>query len=60
MVARTRWSPGSNACKDEGWFYEGAGLYRHVWLIKTANLHVAHWGTYVTGTVSGASAACLH
>lgn len=44
------------AFKNEGWFYEGAGIYRHVWLIKTNPVHVAHWGTYVTSTVSGASA----
>jgi len=23
---------------EEGWFYEGAGIYRHVWLVKTAPL----------------------
>jgi beta-galactosidase len=31
----------------EGWFYEGAGIYRHVWLTKTDPVHVAPWGTYV-------------
>ena len=35
----------------EGWFYEGAGIYRHVWLVKTSPLHVAHWGTFVSSTV---------
>ena len=29
-------------------WYPGAGLYRNVWLTKTAPLHVGHWGTYVT------------
>jgi len=33
---------------EEGWFYEGAGIYRHVWLTKTAPLHVAQYGTFVT------------
>lgn len=33
---------------EEGWYYEGAGIYRHTWLTKTAPLHVAHWGTFVT------------
>ena len=37
-----------DATEHEGWFYEGAGIYRHVWLTKTDALHVAHWGTYVT------------
>ena len=37
-----------DATESEGWFYEGAGIYRHVWLVKTAPLHVAQWGTFVT------------
>jgi beta-galactosidase len=37
-----------DASLEEGWFYEGAGIYRHVWLVKTAPLHVARWGTFVT------------
>jgi beta-galactosidase len=36
---------------NEGWFYEGAGIYRHVWLVKTSPLHVPQWGTYVRATV---------
>jgi beta-galactosidase len=40
-----------DATHFEGWFYEGAGIYRHVWLTKTDPLHVAHWGTYVTSEV---------
>jgi len=31
----------------EGWWYEGAGIYRHVWLIKTAPVAVDTWGTHV-------------
>jgi beta-galactosidase len=45
-----------DASQEEGWFYEGAGIYRHVWLVKTSPLHVAHWGTYVTSEVNGKSA----
>lgn len=37
-----------DARENEGWWYEGAGIYRHVWLVKTGRLHVARWGTYVT------------
>jgi beta-galactosidase len=33
---------------EEGWYYEGAGIYRHVWLNKTDRLHVASNGTFVT------------
>lgn len=29
-------------------WYPGAGLYRNTWLVKTAPVHVAHWGAYVT------------
>jgi beta-galactosidase len=36
---------------EEGWFYEGAGIYRHVWLTKTMPLHVSFNGTYVTTQV---------
>ena len=28
-----------DASTEEGWYYEGAGIYRDVWLIKTAPLH---------------------
>jgi len=28
-----------DASQYEGWFYEGAGIYRHVWLRKFNNLH---------------------
>lgn len=36
-----------DATLNEGWWYEGAGIYRHVWLTKTAPIHVAQWGTQV-------------
>jgi beta-galactosidase len=29
-------------------WYPGAGLYRNVWLVKTAPVHVGHWGVFVT------------
>jgi len=29
-------------------WYSGAGIYRHVRLVKTNPIHVAHWGVYVT------------
>ena len=32
---------------DSRW-YPGAGIYRHVWLVKTNPVHVDHWGTYLT------------
>jgi beta-galactosidase len=36
-----------DASEFEGWFYEGAGIYRHVWLVKTSPLAVAPDGTFV-------------
>ena len=35
-----------DATLEEGWFYEGAGIYRHVWLNKAPKLHVAPFGTF--------------
>ncbi|MGB8316758.1 MAG: glycoside hydrolase family 2 TIM barrel-domain containing protein, partial [Ignavibacteriaceae bacterium] len=37
-----------DAREYEGWWYEGCGIYRHIWLIKTNRLHVGRFGTYVT------------
>ncbi len=36
-----------DASEFEGWFYEGAGIYRHVWLEKTAPLAIAPDGIFV-------------
>src|ERR1035437_4873898 len=36
-----------DASKFEGWFYEGAGIYRHVWLDKTAPVAIAPDGVFV-------------
>ena len=29
-------------------WYSGSGIYRHTWLLVTNQVHVAHWGTFVT------------
>ena len=36
----------ADATLEEGWFYEGAGIYRHVWLNKAAKVNVAPSGTF--------------
>jgi beta-galactosidase len=36
-----------DAGMEEGWFYEGAGIYRHVWLTKTSPVHVPENGVFV-------------
>lgn len=33
-------------------WYSGSGIYRHVYLLSTADTHVAQWGTYVK-TING-------
>jgi beta-galactosidase len=45
-----------DATLSDGWFYEGAGIYRHVWLVKTHPLHVKQWGTFVSAKVAGGDA----
>lgn len=37
----------ADATLEEGWFYEGAGIYRDVWLKKSNNVHIAPFGTFV-------------
>ncbi|WP_229258516.1 beta-galactosidase GalA [Duganella rivi] len=32
----------------EGWWYEGAGIYRHSWLVKRSPLHVVTDGVHAT------------
>ena len=36
-----------DATLEEGWFYEGAGIYRDAWLMKSAAVGVAPFGTFV-------------
>ncbi len=40
-----------DATSSDGWFYEGAGIYRHVWLVKTNPVHVPQWGTFVRSDI---------
>jgi beta-galactosidase len=35
----------------DGWFYEGAGIYRHVWLTKTDAVHLGKWESTVRSTL---------
>ncbi|MGH9512619.1 MAG: beta-galactosidase GalA [Terriglobales bacterium] len=46
-----------DASFGDGWFYEGAGIYRHVWLTKTDALHLGQWESYIRCDVKGNSAA---
>ncbi|SFV11717.1 beta-galactosidase GalB [Pseudoduganella namucuonensis] len=44
---------------DSSRWYPGGGIYRNVWLVKTAPLHVAHNGTFVTTPIVKADAATV-
>src|SRR5580704_2594031 len=46
-----------DASFGDGWFYEGAAIYRHVWLTKTDSLHLGHCETFIRAAVKGNSAA---
>ena len=47
----------ADASQYEGWFYEGAGIYRHVWLNQYNNLHIANDGVFVYSNVTKNTAA---
>ncbi len=40
-----------NGCAKQGWWYEGAGIYRNVWLEIKPPLHIAHDGVFVKPTL---------
>ena len=42
-----------DASLGEGWFYEGAGIYRNVHLVSAAPVHVPAWGIFVRATPLG-------
>jgi beta-galactosidase len=46
-----------DATQYEGWFYEGAGIYRHVWLNEYGNVHIAADGVFATSAVKGNAAS---
>ena len=47
-----------DATKTEGWWYEGGGIYRHVWLTIANPVHVAPLGgVFITTTVPNPLAA---
>ncbi len=42
-----------DASLGEGWFYEGAGIYRHVWLTRTNPIHIPQYGVCVRARTDG-------
>jgi beta-galactosidase len=47
------WDSGSSR------WYPGAGIYRNVWLVSAAPVHVAHWGTQLTTPEVSATSASV-
>lgn len=45
-----------DATQYEGWFYEGAGIYRHVWLHITDKIFIPQGGIFVHSEVKGKNA----
>ena len=48
----------ADAAIEEGWFYEGAGIYRHVWLNKTNPLHISPYGIFASSEMEGQECHC--
>ncbi|HZZ39924.1 MAG TPA: beta-galactosidase GalA [Acidobacteriaceae bacterium] len=46
-----------DASFGDGWFYEGAGIYRHVWLTTTDAVHLGKWESVVRPTLANGSAS---
>lgn len=42
-----------DAQAQEGWWYEGAGMYRHAWLVKRDALHIATDGLHANPVAEG-------
>lgn len=45
-----------DATQYEGWFYEGAGIYRHVWLNSFEETHIVHNGIFAHAEMEGENA----
>ncbi|MBW8749108.1 MAG: DUF4982 domain-containing protein, partial [Acidobacteria bacterium] len=45
-----------DASFGDGWFYEGAGVYRHLWLLKTDAVHLERWESVVRSTLDNGGA----
>ncbi len=50
----TNWQSGSSR------WYSGAGIYRNVWLVKTAPVHVGRWGACITTPEVSETSARVH
>ncbi len=46
-----------DATQYEGWFYEGAGIYRHVWLNQYQDVHIPHDGLFAHAVTTAKKAS---
>lgn len=46
-----------NSDQPNSRWYSGCGIYRHVYLVSTDNVHVSHWGTWINAEVQKSGAA---
>ena len=44
-----------DASFGDGWFYEGAGIYRHVWLTKTDAVHLGKFESYARANAANSN-----
>jgi beta-galactosidase len=49
-----------NAEQPNSRWYSGSGIYRHVWLVTTHKIFIAHWGTSVTTPKINTEFASVH
>lgn len=42
-----------DATEPEGWWYDGGGIYRHVWVNRASKVHIPPWGLYAPALVTG-------
>ncbi len=52
----TKVKDGDSKSFGDGWFYEGTGIYRHVWLANTNVFHLGLWESTVRTNLRSASA----
>lgn len=48
-----------NSDQPNSRWYSGCGIYRHVYLVSTEQVHVSHWGTWVNAEVQKSGKAVL-
>lgn len=49
----------ADATQESGWFYEGAGIYRHAWIIKKGEVNVVDDGLFIYSTINDDGSATV-